>query len=82
MGGAPEPSRRRACIDHVRSQMKVSERRVCRVLAQHQSTQRRLAHAHILRRPKLFYLATPAQLNLRSVFNSVGRLLGWQNATN
>ena len=36
------PSRRRACIDHVRSQMKVSERRVCRVLGQHRSTQRRL----------------------------------------
>ena len=36
------PSRRRACIDHVRSQLKVSERRVCRVLGQHRSTQRRL----------------------------------------
>ncbi len=36
------PSRRRACIDHVRSQMKVSERRVCRVLGRHRSTQRRL----------------------------------------
>ncbi|MEP4247379.1 IS3 family transposase [Tateyamaria sp.] len=36
------PSRRRACIDHVRSQFKVSERRVCRVLGQHRSTQRRL----------------------------------------
>ncbi|MDE1132577.1 MAG: IS3 family transposase [Ascidiaceihabitans sp.] len=36
------PSRRRACIDHVRSEFKVSERRVCRVLGQHRSTQRRL----------------------------------------
>ncbi|PHR25417.1 MAG: IS3 family transposase [Hoeflea sp.] len=36
------PSRRRACIDLVRSKMKVSERRVCRVLGQHRSTQRRL----------------------------------------
>ncbi|WP_156916806.1 IS3 family transposase [Leisingera aquimarina] len=36
------PSRRRACIDHVRSQIKISERRVCRVLGQHRSTQRRL----------------------------------------
>lgn len=34
-------SRRRACIDRVRGQMKVSERRVCRVLGQHRSTQRR-----------------------------------------
>ncbi|WOI35319.1 IS3 family transposase (plasmid) [Tritonibacter scottomollicae] len=35
-------SRRRACIDLVRSKVKVSERRVCRVLGQHRSTQRRL----------------------------------------
>ena len=36
------PARRRACIDHVRSGLKLSERRVCRVLAQHRSTQRRV----------------------------------------
>jgi hypothetical protein len=36
------PARRRACIDHVRSELKVSERRVCRVLGQHRSTQRRI----------------------------------------
>ena len=36
------PSRRRACIDRVRGQMKVSERRACQVLGQHRSTQRRL----------------------------------------
>ena len=35
------PARRRACIDHVRSELKLSERRVCRVLGQHRSTQRR-----------------------------------------
>ena len=34
------PARRRACIDHVRSQRNVSERRACRVLGQHRSTQR------------------------------------------
>lgn len=34
------PARRRACIDHVRSQLSVSERRTCRVLGQHRSTQR------------------------------------------
>ena len=33
------PYRRRACIGHVRSQFKVSERRACRVLGQHRSTQ-------------------------------------------
>ncbi len=35
-------SRCRACIDRVRSQINVSERRMCRVLGQHRSTQRRL----------------------------------------
>ena len=34
------PARRRACIDHVRDQFKLSERRACRVLGQHRSTQR------------------------------------------
>ena len=36
------PARRRVCIDHVRSGLKLSERRVCRVLGQHRSTQRRV----------------------------------------
>ncbi|MEM6900361.1 MAG: IS3 family transposase [Pseudomonadota bacterium] len=36
------PARRRACIDHVRNQLNVSERRACRVLGQHRSTQRRV----------------------------------------
>ena len=35
------PSRRRTCIDQVLSRMTVSERRVCRVLGQYRSTQRR-----------------------------------------
>lgn len=35
------PSRRRACINHVRGQIKVSWRRICRILGQHRSTQRR-----------------------------------------
>lgn len=34
------PSRRRACIDHVRTRLSVSERRACQVLGQHRSTQR------------------------------------------
>ena len=34
------PARRRACIQLIRSGMKVSERRICRVLGQHRSTQR------------------------------------------
>ncbi|MEQ9811329.1 MAG: IS3 family transposase [Azospirillaceae bacterium] len=35
------PSRRRRCIDHVRSRLGVSERRACQVLGQYRSTQRR-----------------------------------------
>ena len=35
------PARRRACIDRVRSELSVSERRACRVLRQHRSTQRK-----------------------------------------
>ena len=42
IGKLLSPSRRRACIDHVRSQFKVSERRVCRVLGQHRSGRRRM----------------------------------------
>src|SRR5690606_39646021 len=35
------PARRRRCIDHIRTMMTVSERRLCRVLGQHRSTQRK-----------------------------------------
>lgn len=37
------PARRRACIDKVRSELKISERRACAALGQHRSTQRKLA---------------------------------------
>ena len=33
------PSRRRKCIDHVRQELGISERRACRTLGQHRSTQ-------------------------------------------
>ncbi|NNF78095.1 MAG: IS3 family transposase [Rhizobiales bacterium] len=36
------PSRRRRCIDHVRQTLGVSERRACRTLEQHRSTQRKV----------------------------------------
>ncbi|WP_188824042.1 IS3 family transposase, partial [Novosphingobium indicum] len=36
------PARRRRCIDHIRGMMAVSERRLCRVLGQHRSTQRKV----------------------------------------
>lgn len=35
------PSRCRKCIDHVRRELGVSERRACRTLGQHRSTQRK-----------------------------------------
>ena len=41
-GKLPNPSRRRRCIDHVPGRLGVSERRACRVLGQHRSTQRRI----------------------------------------
>ncbi|MEP9374475.1 IS3 family transposase [Mesorhizobium sp. KR1-2] len=37
------PARRRACVDHVVEELGVSERRACRVLGQHRSTQRKIA---------------------------------------
>ena len=48
MGSSPEraallsPSRRRRCIDHVRQTLGVSERRACRTIGQHRSTQRKV----------------------------------------
>ncbi|MES0865030.1 IS3 family transposase, partial [Ruegeria sp. SCPT10] len=39
-GKLQSPARRRACIELIRSEMNVSERRICRVLGQHRSTQR------------------------------------------
>src|ERR671912_2609986 len=36
------PARRRACIEHVRDKLQVSERRACAALGQHRSTQRKL----------------------------------------
>src|ERR671916_396384 len=42
LGKLLSPARRRACIEHVRSTLRLSERRVCRVLGQHRSTQRRI----------------------------------------
>ena len=36
------PSRRRQCIDNVRQTLRISERRACRTLGQHRSTQRKV----------------------------------------
>src|SRR5688500_13738569 len=36
------PARRRACIEHVRQVLSISERRACTALGQHRSTQRKI----------------------------------------
>lgn len=36
------PARRRRCVDHVHEELPVSERRICRVLGKHRSTQRKV----------------------------------------
>ncbi|WP_091890196.1 IS3 family transposase [Methylobacterium sp. yr596] len=41
-GKLPSPARRRACVEHIVQTMKVSERRACRALGQHRSTQRKV----------------------------------------
>jgi hypothetical protein len=41
MGKLPSSARRRRCIDQVKEVLDVSQRRVCRVLGQHRSTQRK-----------------------------------------
>ena len=45
-GGGPgkllSPARRRACIEHIRRELRVSERRACAALGQHRSTQRKI----------------------------------------
>src|SRR6202043_2990794 len=44
-GGAGKllsPARRRACIEHVRDVLSISERRACAALGQHRSTQRKI----------------------------------------
>ena len=36
------PARRRACVEHVKLKLAVSERRACKALGQHRSTQRKV----------------------------------------
>src|SRR5438270_1903440 len=47
-GGIPgkllSPARRRACIEHVRGALSISERRACAALGQHRSTERKIPH--------------------------------------
>ena len=41
-GNLLSPARRRACIEHIREHLHVSERRACAALGQHRSTQRKV----------------------------------------
>ncbi|HTP82314.1 MAG TPA: IS3 family transposase [Alphaproteobacteria bacterium] len=41
-GKLPSPARRRACVEHVRGALSISERRACAALGQHRSTQRKI----------------------------------------
>ncbi len=36
------PARRRACVEHIRAKLNISERRACKVLGQHRSTHRKV----------------------------------------
>ena len=49
-GNCQAPARRRHGIDRVCGQLKVSERRICRVLGQHRSTQRHVPGARQMKR--------------------------------
>src|ERR671912_1800696 len=41
LGKLLSPARRRACLEHVRGKLRISERRACAALGQHRSTQRK-----------------------------------------
>ncbi|TXM93080.1 IS3 family transposase [Methylobacterium sp. WL116] len=41
-GNVLSPARRRACVEHIQLTMNISERRACRALGQHRSTQRKV----------------------------------------
>jgi putative transposase len=43
------PARRRGCIDHIRSELRLSERPIFRGLGQHRSTQRRVPTGQTMR---------------------------------
>ncbi len=75
------PARRRACIDLVRSQIEVSERRVCRVLGQHRSTQRKLPVARADEERLIADMIALARQYGRYGYRRIAALLrdaGWQ----
>src|ERR671912_1219139 len=41
LGKLLSPARRRACLEHIRGKLRISERRACAALGQHRSTQRK-----------------------------------------
>ena len=72
--------RRRACIEHVRDVLNVSERRACRALGQHRSTQRKVARGRADDAALTADLVALAEQYGRYGYRKVGALLkaaGW-----
>ncbi|WP_136686210.1 IS3 family transposase [Falsirhodobacter xinxiangensis] len=75
------PARRRACIDHVRGELGVSERRACQVLRQHRSTQRRVPRGRADEDRLVADMTELARQYGRYGYRRIGALLreaGWQ----
>ena len=75
------PTRRRACIDQIRGQLSVSERRICHVHGHHRSTQRRGPQGRIDEERLVAEMIELARHNGRYGCRRIGELLrdaGWQ----
>src|SRR3546814_3882167 len=68
-GGCPgkllSPARRRRCIDHIRTMMPVSERRVCRVLGQHRRSEEHTSELQSLMRISYAVFCLKKKKNLK-----------------
>jgi putative transposase len=75
------PARRRACVDHVCSVLDVSERRACRVLGQHRSTQRKIPRGRpdedVLTRAIIALASEYGRYGYRRVWGLLA-MQGWQ----
>ncbi|MBL4720415.1 MAG: IS3 family transposase [Alphaproteobacteria bacterium] len=74
------PARRRVCIDHIRGELAVSERRICRVLGQYRSTQRRPPRGRLDESRLLADMIELARQYGRYGYRRIGALLrdaGW-----
>ncbi|MCJ2119206.1 IS3 family transposase [Methylobacterium sp. J-001] len=74
------PARRRACIEHIMLRMNVSERRACRALGQHRSTQRKVPRGRDDEEALTADLVALAEKYGRYVYRKISALLkaaGW-----